>query len=432
MRRTRRREGGDSACGCGYQAGRLVSSAEHERPVPGRWFPQTHRATGRSRLAARAGFGAGVARVAREHAAGGLRGAAPSCGRGPCRLRSGRSPAPPRAPARVHAVHPHALLVLGVGHAWCRWAWRSMAFSAVAFRDADHWPCSSSGGRRVVAGRVRDRRCATWLFLRVPRSERAAAGRARSAGAPRWRRWSGRRYWPPRNIGAADLARRPALAVARARRRPRGAGLAGRARVRACAWRAGCARPAQGGAGRYDEDGQRVAHGRDDQRRCVGSGVGTIVSFHAHPDDEAIATGGTLARAAAAGHRVVLVFATRGELGEPVPGVLEPGEPLADPALGRVLRLGRGARGQARGVPRLHRLRDDGRAVQQRAVLLLAGQRRARRPPARGDPRRGGAGRADRSTTTTAATATRTTSRCTGSGAGPASCPRCRWSRRAP
>ena len=53
--------------------------------------------------------------------------------------------------------------------------------------------------------------------------------------------------------------------------------------------------------------------------------MGTIVSFHAHPDDEAIAAGGTLARAAAAGHRVVLVFATRGELGEPVPGVLEPG-----------------------------------------------------------------------------------------------------------
>jgi LmbE family N-acetylglucosaminyl deacetylase len=57
--------------------------------------------------------------------------------------------------------------------------------------------------------------------------------------------------------------------------------------------------------------------------------VGTIVSFHAHPDDESIGTAGTLARAAAAGHRVVLVFATRGELGEPVPGVLEPGEQLA-------------------------------------------------------------------------------------------------------
>ncbi|CAN5510356.1 PIG-L family deacetylase [soil metagenome] len=56
--------------------------------------------------------------------------------------------------------------------------------------------------------------------------------------------------------------------------------------------------------------------------------MGTIVSLHAHPDDESIGTGGTLARAADAGHRVVLVFATRGELGEPVPGVLAEGEQL--------------------------------------------------------------------------------------------------------
>jgi LmbE family N-acetylglucosaminyl deacetylase len=56
--------------------------------------------------------------------------------------------------------------------------------------------------------------------------------------------------------------------------------------------------------------------------------VATGVFFHAHPDDEAIATGGTMARAAAEGHRVVLVLATRGELGEPVPGVLRDGEPL--------------------------------------------------------------------------------------------------------
>jgi len=57
--------------------------------------------------------------------------------------------------------------------------------------------------------------------------------------------------------------------------------------------------------------------------------VGTIVSFQAHPDDESITVAGTLARAAAAGHRVVIVFATRGELGEPVPGVLAPGESLS-------------------------------------------------------------------------------------------------------
>jgi LmbE family N-acetylglucosaminyl deacetylase len=41
----------------------------------------------------------------------------------------------------------------------------------------------------------------------------------------------------------------------------------------------------------------------------------TLVSFHAHPDDESILTGGTLAKAAADGHRVVLVTATDGERG---------------------------------------------------------------------------------------------------------------------
>jgi LmbE family N-acetylglucosaminyl deacetylase len=41
----------------------------------------------------------------------------------------------------------------------------------------------------------------------------------------------------------------------------------------------------------------------------------TLVSFHAHPDDEAIYTGGTLARAAAEGHRVVLAVATDGGAG---------------------------------------------------------------------------------------------------------------------
>ncbi|MCB1031519.1 MAG: PIG-L family deacetylase [Acidimicrobiales bacterium] len=56
--------------------------------------------------------------------------------------------------------------------------------------------------------------------------------------------------------------------------------------------------------------------------------MGTLVCFHAHPDDESIGTGGTIAAAAAAGHRVVLVFATRGEHGEPVPGVLAEGEQL--------------------------------------------------------------------------------------------------------
>jgi LmbE family N-acetylglucosaminyl deacetylase len=41
----------------------------------------------------------------------------------------------------------------------------------------------------------------------------------------------------------------------------------------------------------------------------------TLVAFHAHPDDEALLTSGTLARAAAEGHRVVVVVATDGDLG---------------------------------------------------------------------------------------------------------------------
>jgi len=56
----------------------------------------------------------------------------------------------------------------------------------------------------------------------------------------------------------------------------------------------------------------------------------TLVTFHAHPDDESIATGGTMAQAAAAGHRVVLVIATRGELGQVAEGVLRDGESLAE------------------------------------------------------------------------------------------------------
>ncbi len=58
--------------------------------------------------------------------------------------------------------------------------------------------------------------------------------------------------------------------------------------------------------------------------------MATAVFFHAHPDDEVMTTGGTMAKMAAAGHRVVLVTATRGELGETPEGGLDPGETLAD------------------------------------------------------------------------------------------------------
>ena len=56
--------------------------------------------------------------------------------------------------------------------------------------------------------------------------------------------------------------------------------------------------------------------------------MATLVCFHAHPDDEAISTGGLMRKAADAGHRVVLVCATQGEQGEPVDGVLHEGEVL--------------------------------------------------------------------------------------------------------
>ncbi len=57
--------------------------------------------------------------------------------------------------------------------------------------------------------------------------------------------------------------------------------------------------------------------------------MSTIVFFHAHPDDESLSTGGTIARASAEGHRVVLVVATNGDHGQ-VPDDLAPGETLVD------------------------------------------------------------------------------------------------------
>ena len=58
--------------------------------------------------------------------------------------------------------------------------------------------------------------------------------------------------------------------------------------------------------------------------------MATLVTFHAHPDDECIACGGVMRAAAEAGHRVVLVVATGGEHGEIVPDVLAPGQTLAE------------------------------------------------------------------------------------------------------
>ena len=86
------------------------------------------------------------------------------------------------------------------------------------------------------------------------------------------------------------------------------------------------------------------------------SAMPTLVCLHAHPDDEALTTGGTIARAVAEGHRVVLVLATGGEHGE-VPEDLAEGETLADRRRSEVERSA-----EALGVHRLEWLgyRDSG------------------------------------------------------------------------
>ena len=42
--------------------------------------------------------------------------------------------------------------------------------------------------------------------------------------------------------------------------------------------------------------------------------MATVVAFHAHPDDEVLLTGGTIARLAAEGHRVIIVVACDGDV----------------------------------------------------------------------------------------------------------------------
>ncbi len=85
--------------------------------------------------------------------------------------------------------------------------------------------------------------------------------------------------------------------------------------------------------------------------------MATLVCFHAHPDDEAIATGGLMAKAAARGHRVILVTATRGEVGEPQEGVLAEGEQLWER---RVVELAEAAEILGAEPPRLLGYEDSG------------------------------------------------------------------------
>ena len=74
----------------------------------------------------------------------------------------------------------------------------------------------------------------------------------------------------------------------------------------------------------------------------------TVVFLHAHPDDEALYTGGSMARLAAEGHRVVLVTATLGEAG--LASTDASGDGLGDTRL-RELSASASALGCARVIP---------------------------------------------------------------------------------
>ena len=132
-----------------------------------------------------------------------------------------------------------------------------------------------------------------------------------------------------------------------------------------------------------------------------------------------------MAKMAAEGHRVVLVTATRGELGEVPDGLLAPGETLARAARHRA---GRGLCAVlGRGPPRVSRLPGlgDGRLSPPTTTRPASGRptstrRRHAWPPSstKRTPR------SSPPTTRTAGTAIPTTSRCTASGCAPPSEPR--------
>src|SRR3954471_12658150 len=112
--------------------------------------------------------------------------------------------------------------------------------------------------------------------------------------------------------------------------------------------------------------------------------MATIVSLHAHPDDEAMLTGGWLAQRAAAGDRVGLVFATDGEAGlasgayggpaGALAGVrrVEAARAAAALGVGRVVWLGYADSGMAASPTRSpHRLVDAPVDVVARAVAAI-------------------------------------------------------------
>jgi hypothetical protein len=201
--------------------GAARSSSEHDDRCRAGAPAADRRPGGAARRPRRARGGRGGG--ARQHAAGGLRGA---------RLRAAGARAGRALAARLAAAGASAVLLIPMvlylgGGSLVSLGVASMAFSAVALPDADHRAAGAeAGARRCWPG------CgigfATWLFL-VCRGETCRRGRAGWAGARAWRRWSARRPW--RAGTSCCRPRRPLARGARARRRARRAGVAGRARV---------------------------------------------------------------------------------------------------------------------------------------------------------------------------------------------------------
>ena len=160
--------------------------------------------------------------------------------------------------------------------------------------------------------------------------------------------------------------------------------------------------------------------------------MSVLVCFHAHPDDEVFTTGGVMRLAADAGHRVVVVTATDGALGEAPDGILTDGESLAERRR-RELEESTSLLGAQRVVSAaLRGFRDGGNAGEREPRRVLQRRRRGGRRPSGRDPRRGIRRRDRPSTTPTVATAIPIMSRSITSASGPPNWPVCRTSTRPP
>ena len=137
------------------------------------------------------------------------------------------------------------------------------------------------------------------------------------------------------------------------------------------------------------------------------------MTVHAHPDDETIGTGGTMAKAVAAGHRVVLVTCTRGEMGEiVVPDMDTPDNHrrLGEIRAGELERAMGAPRRDRVGEPRLPRLGHDGLGPATATRARSGRPTSTRRPGGWSGSSAATSPTSSRPTTSSAATATPTTS----------------------